>query len=164
MNQTAKSENGSPIPGAGNEGNGKAANYSGTSDEKMIACPECGCTRLEYGSHDPLEGWAFWCQGCGFGPVWVEDPRVVYTAGKVVDAEELQKIAQAAATVDRQDEPLATFRWQGMDIIEVPYTPPKNRQIADLAAEARARLKNPATGRGLIDDMLLQIQILADGV
>jgi len=71
---------------------------------------------------------------------------------------------EAAATAARADEPLATYRFHGMDIIEVPYTPPPLKQIAVIAGEARARLKNPETGRGLIDDMLLQIQNLAGGV
>jgi len=161
MNQvTVKSENGSPIPAPSNEGKGTAS-YSESSDEIKV-CPECG-GQLVYGSHDPCEGWAFWCRDCGFGPIWVEDPKVVYKAGKVVDAEDLQKITQAAATVDRQDEPLATFRFHGMDIIEVPYPPPPLKQIAAIAGEARARIRR-GDGRGTIDDMLLQIQVLADGV
>ncbi|HOX36299.1 MAG TPA: hypothetical protein PLO06_11445 [Methanoregulaceae archaeon] len=72
-------------------------------------------------------------------------------------------IRRAAATAARADEPLATFRWQGMDIIEVPYTPPKMEQIAAIAGEARARIRR-GDGRGTIDDMLLQIQVLAGGV
>jgi len=93
MNLTATKTDGSPIPAPSNEGTG-TANNSESSDEIKV-CPDCG-GNLVYGSHDPCEGFAFWCDRCGFGPVWVDNPRAVLKpAGRVIDAD----TARAAAGI-----------------------------------------------------------------
>lgn len=71
--------------------------------------------------------------------------------------------AEAAEVLDRKDEQLATFRCHGLPATEAPYTLPKMQQIAAIAEEARVRIRQ-GDGRGTIDDMLLQIAVLAGGV
>ena len=69
----------------------------------ISACPECG-GRLQFGSDDPLEGIAFWCTRCNFGPIWFphgEGPRKPVPA--IIDADTYQAsqgIQGAAAAIE----------------------------------------------------------------
>lgn len=104
-----------------------ASNVS--QSETIKVCPECGGS-LVYGSHDPCEGWAFWCDRCGFGPIWFDDPRAVYKQpAPIIDAEDdlvPQSGHLTARDIEilcrRQDELLPrTFTFRGMRITEEAF-------------------------------------------
>jgi len=71
METQAKTEDvGRFYPPAGNVGNRNAAVSNVCELPPIKACPECGSIALVFGSRDPCEGDAYWCEKCDCGPIW----------------------------------------------------------------------------------------------
>ena len=81
MNAMETSEqNDSPLPRLEAKGKGTAGIDLESKAENV--CPDCGSTKLRFGSRDPCEGDYYWCRSCGCGPIRFPLNHVMPGSGK----------------------------------------------------------------------------------
>jgi hypothetical protein len=88
MTETRIKGSGGPVPCLVAKGTDTADHVS--KSKQITVCPDCGGA-LRFGSRDPCEGDAYWCDRCGCGPIWYPlgaGPRPVPA---IIDAEQANK-------------------------------------------------------------------------
>jgi hypothetical protein len=136
-----KTDEARPVDRAGSGVNDRTLESIGSQKEKEFrVCPLCG-GRLVYGSHDPCEGYYYWCAVCGEGPYlrssMLHQQAPIIQAGPVSSACDVCGIM----TCDKRTEAiLRCHEFRSMDL--------QARTLRDMP-ENEPRLRGMASGQEL---------------